>query len=186
MFMIEHELLNGIIVLQPSIHADARGWFAETYRADAFIAHGLPTDFMQDNHSRSKRGVIRGLHFQWQAPMGKLLRVTRGSVQLVELDIRPNSPTCGQHVSIDVSEHNARIVWVPPGFANGFCVTSDEADVLYKCTALYNPNGESGIRYNDPALGITWQTDTPIVSDRDANAQTLEEWLERPEAALLQ
>lgn len=173
MFRIEQTLLNDIVVLVPDRYRDHRGYFMESYRADHFIAMGLPTDFVQDNQSRSVRNVIRGLHLQVDPPIGKLLRVIRGAVQLVEVDVRVGSSTYGEHVTIDVTDENARLVWIPPGFANGFCVISDEADVHYKCTAIYNPSGERAVNPFDPALHITWKTDAPIVSDKDRTAPML-------------
>ncbi|MBS1562045.1 MAG: dTDP-4-dehydrorhamnose 3,5-epimerase [Bacteroidetes bacterium] len=175
MFRIEQTLLNDIVVLVPDRYRDHRGYFMESYRADQFIAMGLPTDFVQDNHSRSVRNVIRGLHFQVDPPMGKLLRVVRGAIQLVELDVRTGSATYGEHVTLDVTDENARLVWIPPGFANGFCVVSDEADVHYKCTAIYNPSGERSVDPLDPALHIRWKTDAPLLSDKDRLAPTLAE-----------
>lgn len=169
-FTLEEVIFDAVMILRPDRFADARGYFEETYRADVCIRYGIPTDFMQDNHSRSSYGVIRGMHSQHTQPMGKMLRVIRGQIQLVDVDIRKDSPTFGKHVSIDVSETNGRIVWIPPGFANGFAVLSDVADVSYKCTALYNPAGEIGINPLDPELGIRWLIDNPILSEKDAKA----------------
>jgi dTDP-4-dehydrorhamnose 3,5-epimerase len=171
--VLEEVIFDAVMILRPDRFADSRGYFEETYRADVCIRYGIPTDFVQDNHSRSIHGVIRGMHSQHTQPMGKMLRVIRGQIQLVEVDIRKGSPTFGKHVSIDVSETNGRIVWIPPGFANGFAVLSETADVVYKCTALYNPSGEVGVNPLDPELGIRWLIDTPILSDKDANAPML-------------
>lgn len=171
--VLEEVIFDAVMILRPDRFADSRGYFEETYRADVCIRYGIPTDFVQDNHSRSVHGVIRGMHSQHTQPMGKMLRVIRGQIQLVEVDIRKGSPTFGKHVSIDVSETNGRIVWIPPGFANGFAVLSEIADVSYKCTALYNPSGEVGVNPLDPELGIRWLIDTPILSDKDANAPKL-------------
>jgi dTDP-4-dehydrorhamnose 3,5-epimerase len=171
--VLEEVIFDAVMILRPDRFADSRGYFEETYRADVCIRYGIPTDFVQDNHSRSAHGVIRGMHSQHTQPMGKMLRVIRGQIQLVEVDIRKGSPTFGKHVSIDVSETNGRIVWIPPGFANGFAVLSETADVSYKCTALYNPSGEVGVNPLDPELGIRWLIDTPILSDKDANAPKL-------------
>jgi dTDP-4-dehydrorhamnose 3,5-epimerase len=171
--VLEEVIFDAVMILRPDRFADSRGYFEETYRADVCIRYGIPTDFVQDNHSRSIHGVIRGMHSQHTQPMGKMLRVIRGQIQLVEVDIRKGSPTFGKHVSIDVSETNGRIVWIPPGFANGFAVLSETADVSYKCTALYNPSGEVGVNPLDPELGIRWLIDTPILSDKDANAPKL-------------
>ncbi|MGH7146160.1 MAG: dTDP-4-dehydrorhamnose 3,5-epimerase [Planctomycetota bacterium] len=142
------------MVLRPQIFRDVRGFFTETYRRDQFAALGLPTQFDQDSHSRSRRGVLRGLHFQWDPPMGKLMRVTVGAAYLIAVDIRPDSPTLGQWFGLEASAENALQVWAPAGFARGFCAVSDWAEVQYKCTGIYNPQAESGIRWNDPALGI--------------------------------
>lgn len=172
--------LDGIVVLSPRVFRDDRGMFMESYREDVFSVLGLPTHFVQDNHSRSKKGVLRGMHFQWDKPMGKLLRVTHGAIELVELDIRCDSPTRGQHVSLVVDDVNNNIVWIPPGFANGFLVLSDEADVQYKCTQTYNPAAEGSIRWN--SFGKNWDESRPLLSDKDANAQSLEEWFIRPES----
>ncbi len=171
--VLEEVIFDAVMILRPDRFSDNRGYFEETYRADVCIRYGIPTDFVQDNHSRSIHGVIRGMHAQHTQPMGKMLRVIRGQIQLVEVDIRKGSPTFGKHVSIDVSETNGRIVWIPPGFANGFAVLSETADVVYKCTALYNPSGEIGINPLDPDLGIRWLVDTPILSDKDMNASKL-------------
>ncbi len=152
----------------------------EAYRADQFKALGLPSDFVQDNHSRSKRGVLRGLHFQWDPPMGKLMRVTYGSAFLVGVDIRKGSPSLGKWFGLEVSAKDKRQVWAPAGFARGFCVKSDFAEIQYKCTGIYNPKGESGIRWNDPKIGINWPVKDPELSDKDRQAQTLDEWLASP------
>ena len=175
-FMLEERLFGDIIVLRPQRYADPRGWFMESFRADQFQELGLPGEFPQDNHSYSTRGVIRGMHFQHEPSMGKLLRVISGAIQLVEVDIRKSSPTYGQHVVIDVSDHDGRIVYIPPGFANGFCVVSDDAHVVYKCTTYYNAAGEGSLNPLDPTLGIAWRTDAPIVSDRDRTAPGLGEF----------
>lgn len=174
--------LNGVVVFKPKVFTDDRGFFLEAYRQDVFAAHGLPTAFPQDNHSRSVRGVVRGLHFQWDPPMGKLMRVTVGEAYVVAVDIRKGSPTLGQHVGVMASADNAIQMWAPPGFARGFCVTSDVAEIQYKCTGIYSPQGEGGIRWNDPRIGIEWPVESALLSDKDRTAQTLEAWLERPES----
>lgn len=182
-FRIESRHLGGdVVVLAPDVFGDQRGFFMETFRADHFRALGLPHEFPQDNQSRSQRGVVRGLHFQWDAPMGKLMRVTLGSAFLMAVDIRKGSPTLGQWFGIEISEEDKRQVWAPPGFARGFCVLSEVADVQYKCTATYNPKTESGIRWDDPAIGIHWPVSQAILSEKDRNARTLEEWLATPES----
>jgi dTDP-4-dehydrorhamnose 3,5-epimerase len=178
---IESEHLNGVVVLRhPEVFEDERGFFVEVYRADQFEALGLPTNFVQDNHSRSRKGVLRGLHFQWDPPMGKLMRVTYGAAFLVAVDIRKGSPTLGRWFGLEVSARDKRQIWAPAGFARGFCVLSDYAEIQYKCTGIYNSKGESGIRWNDPALGIQWPVAEPVLSEKDRSAQTLEEWLKSP------
>src|SRR5579871_516236 len=179
---IESTHLNGIMVLAPEVFQDERGFFLEVFRADQFRELGLPTDFQQDNHSRSVKNVVRGLHFQWQPPMGKLMRVTLGSAFLVAVDIRKGSPTLGEWFGLEVSAANKRQIWAPAGFARGFCVLSEHAEIQYKCTGIYNNKAESGILWNDPAIGIEWPVSDPILSNKDAQAQTLEQWLQRPES----
>ncbi len=177
---IESRHLNGIAVVVPDVHEDERGFFMETYRADLFKEMDLPADFVQDNHSRSVKGVLRGLHFQWDPPMGKLMRVTLGRAFLVAVDIRKGSPTLGQWYGLEVSAGGKKQVWAPAGFARGFCVLSDYAEIQYKCTGIYNNKAESGILWNDPTVGIEWPVDNPILSGKDAKAQTLEQWLATP------
>ena len=179
---VESRHLGDVAVLVPGIFEDSRGFFMEAFREDQFEALGLPSRFVQDNHSRSARGVLRGLHFQWDPPMGKLMRVTVGSAFLVAVDIRIGSPTLGKWFGIEVSAANYRQVWAPAGFARGFCVLSDAAEIQYKCTGLYNSKGESGIRWNDPQIGIEWPVSEPSLSEKDRTAQTLEQWLARPES----
>jgi dTDP-4-dehydrorhamnose 3,5-epimerase len=176
-FRIESKHLGDLVVLVSEVFEDARGFFMEVYRADLFKSLGLPTDFVQDNHSRSKKGVIRGLHFQWDPPMSKLMRVTYGSALLVAVDIRKGSPTLGQWFGVEVSAENKKQVWAPAGFARGFCVLSDFAEIQYKCTGIYNNKGESGIRWNDPRIGINWPVKDPELSAKDRQAPTLGEWL---------
>ena len=174
---VEKRVLNGLVVLVPEIFQDSRGFFLESFRADQFRDLGLPTDFVQDNHSRSAKGVVRGLHFQWEPPMGKLMRVTAGSAFLVAVDIRKGSPTLGQWFGVEASTENRRMVWAPAGFARGFCSLVDGTEIQYKCTGIYNQKGESGIRWSDPAIGVQWPVIDAVVSDKDRVAQTLEEWL---------
>src|SRR5271170_8024649 len=153
---VESRGLGDVVVVVPEVFQDSRGFFTETYRADQFKALGLPTEFVQDNHSRSVKGTVRGLHFQWEPPMGKLMRVTAGAAFLVAVDVRKGSPTLGKWVGIEASAVNRRQVWAPAGFARGFCVLSESAEIQYKCTGLYNNKAESGILWNDPAIGIEW------------------------------
>ena len=179
---IESVHLNDIVVLVPQVNGDERGFFMETFRTDQFRELGLPTDFVQDNHSRSAKGVLRGLHFQWDPPMGKLMRVTQGSAFLVAVDIRKGSPTLGQWFGMEVSAENKKQIWAPYGFARGFCALTDGCEVQYKCTGIYNPHGEAGIYFADPAIGVHWPIDpaTATTSERDKRAPTLAQWLESP------
>ena len=179
---VESKHLNGVAVLSPEVFEDERGFFMEAYRADQFEALGLPREFVQENHSCSVTSVLRGLHFQHDPPMGKLMRVTAGEAYLVAVDIRKGSPTLGQWYGRLVSAENKLQVWAPAGFARGFCVPSGVAELQYKCTGIYNKAGESGILWNDPAIGIDWPVETPILSGKDATAQTLAQWLELPES----
>ena len=181
-FTVESRQLNGVVVLSPEIFQDDRGFFLEAYRRDQFLELGLPGEFVQENHSGSVRGVVRGLHFQWDPPMAKLMRVTVGEAFLVAVDIRKASPTLGQWVGVEASAKNRRQVFAPAGFARGFCVLSDFAEIQYKCTGIYNNKGESGIRWNDPKIGVQWPVKNPQLSKKDETAQTLEEWLRRPES----
>lgn len=173
--------IDDVKIFVPEVYKDVRGFFMEVYRYDQLKSFGIEDIFVQDNHSGSVKNVLRGLHFQWDPPMGKLMRVTRGEAFLVAVDIRKGSPTLGRWVGVVCSEENRKMVWAPAGFARGFCVLSDYAEIQYKCTGIYNPNGESGILWNDPDIDIDWPISDPILSDKDKNAQTLKEWLERPE-----
>ena len=182
---VRHTSLSEVLVVEQEAFEDDRGFFMEVFNADRFSEHaavGLPSRFVQLNHSRSVRGVVRGLHFQWDPPMGKLMRVTRGEAFLVAADIRPGSPTLGLHESVVASEENRLLFWAPASFARGFCVLSEVAEVEYLTTGTYNGAAESGIRWDDPAIAIDWPTRDPILSRKDAEAQSLEEWLRRPEA----
>lgn len=169
---VESNLLNGVMVLHIQRHHDNRGYFEEMYREQDLALLGIPR-FVQTNHSRSNAGVVRGLHAQ--QPMGKLLYVVSGTIQLVELDIRPTSDTFGEHVTVTLADTDESAVWIPPGFANGFCILSEHADVVYQCTAKYNAADEIAINPMDPDLGISWLTSNPILSKRDAQATS---WLQ--------
>jgi dTDP-4-dehydrorhamnose 3,5-epimerase len=182
---IESRFLQDVLVIVPDVFRDARGFFMETFREDQFRVHGLPVHFVQDNHSRSTKGVLRGLHFQWEPPMGKLMRVSQGSAFLVAVDIRKGSPTLGKWVGVEASAENCRQVWAPAGFARGFCVLSDVAEIQYKCTGIYNNKGESGIRWDDPDINVEWPIRDLLLSEKDRNAQTLAQWLSQPESANL-
>jgi len=185
-FRIESRQMGEIVVLVAEAYADERGFFMESFRADKFKELGLPDEFVQDNHSRSKRGVERGLQCQWNAPTGKLMRVTVGSAFVVAVDIRKGSPTLGQWYGLEVSAENRKQVWAPAGFARGLCALSEMAELQYKCTAIYNSRGETGIRFNDPEIGIQWPAvGEYMLSERDRNAQTLAQWLASPNSEYL-
>lgn len=179
---IESRHLGDVAVVVTEVFRDNRGFFTETFRADQFEALGLPTKFVQDNHSGSGRGVLRGLHFQWDPPMGKLMRVTRGAAFLVAVDIRKGSPTLGKWFGTEVSAEDRKQIWAPPGFARGFCTLSDFAEIQYKCTGVYNSRGESGICWNDPEIGINWPISDVELSEKDRQARTLQQWLSSPES----
>ena len=165
--------LDGVTLVVPTVHGDDRGFFMETFHAGDFAAAGLPEHFVQDNHSRSSRGVLRGLHYQYPRWQGKLVRCLAGEIFDVAVDIRAGSSTFGQWVGEWLSADNKHQLYVPPGFAHGFCVTSDIADVAYKCTSLYVPAEDAGIAWNDPAVAVEWPIDSPSVSEKDANAPRL-------------
>ena len=162
--------LPGCFMLEPVIHDDGRGFFIEHWNSDTFSKMGLDIDFVQDNHSRSTRGVLRGIHHQIGNPQGKLVRVTQGSVFDVAVDIRRDSPHFGRWAGMELSAENHRMLWIPPGFAHGFLVLSDHADFQYKCTEFYSHRSDRGIRWDDPDIGIDWPLEDgvrPILSDRD-------------------
>ncbi|RMX18096.1 dTDP-4-dehydrorhamnose 3,5-epimerase [Vandammella animalimorsus] len=168
-----------VLILEPKVFGDARGFFLESFNARTFAqATGLRLDFVQDNHSRSRKGVLRGLHYQLQQPQGKLVRVVSGAVFDVAVDIRRGSPTFGRWVGVELSEDNQRQLWVPPGLAHGFVVLSDSADFLYKTTDYYAPEHERSIAWNDPDIGIAWPLaehgiEQPQLSEKDARAMPL-------------
>jgi dTDP-4-dehydrorhamnose 3,5-epimerase len=165
--------LDGLVLLAPAVHGDARGFFMETWRADVWEAHGVPAAFVQDNHSRSRRGTLRGIHFQTHPGQGKLVRCARGCIWDVVVDLRRGSPTFGRWEAVELDDVEHRQIWVPVGFGHGFCVLSETADVVYKCTSLYDPATEAGIRYDDPDVGIRWPDVEPLLSERDRTAPTL-------------
>jgi dTDP-4-dehydrorhamnose 3,5-epimerase len=171
--------LPDVVLVVPDVHRDARGFFLETYHARKYRAGGIDARFVQDNHSRSRRGTLRGLHAQLRRPQGKLVRVVRGEIWDVAVDIRPRSPSFGRYAGATLSEQNAHQLWIPAGFGHGFCVLSEEADVEYKCTELYDPADEIAIRFDDPAIGIPWPVRDPVISPRDLAARPLAECLER-------
>lgn len=167
--------LDGPLLLQPDVFGDARGFFAETYRTSWLAEHGVTEPFVQDNHSRSTYGVVRGLHFQNEPPAGKLVRCGRGSIVDVLVDIRAGSPTFGRWEAYELSDENMRVLWAPAGFAHGFCVTSDVADVLYKQTAYWSKAGDRAINLADPDIGVEWPVPEAdrVISERDRSAPRL-------------
>lgn len=165
--------IPGVLIIEPKIFGDARGFFLETFQADRYAAIGLAQPFIQDNLSRSVKGTLRGLHFQNPKPQGKLVTVLRGAVRDVVVDVRVGSPTFGRHVAVELDDHSRRQLWVPRGFAHGFVVRSDSADFFYKCDALYSPADEKVLRWNDQKLGIDWGIDAPTLSPRDSEGLSL-------------
>lgn len=167
--------LPDVLIVEPRIHGDERGFFVETFQAERYARAGISSPFVQDNHSRSRRGVLRGLHAQRQHPQGKLVRTARGEVFDVVVDIDPGSATFGQWVGVTLSDSNQRQLWIPPGYAHGFLVLSELADFEYKCTDYYYPKDEIGVIWNDHDIGITWPLGNPIVSDKDLALPQLSE-----------
>ena len=195
---VEPTPIPGVLVVTPDTFDDHRGFFTEVFRSDVWREAGaapgrgagptrgrgpaLPDAFVQLNLSRSVRGTVRGLHFQYDPPMGKLMRVARGRAFLVAVDLRKGSPTLGRHFATTLDDSKPQMVWAPASFARGFCVLSDVADVEYFTTGIYSAASDTGIRWDDPALGIAWPEKQPLLSDKDGKAQTLAEWLARPES----
>jgi dTDP-4-dehydrorhamnose 3,5-epimerase len=165
--------LPGVLILEPRVFEDERGYFMETFHSEEFRRHGLPENFVQDNHSRSGRGVLRGLHYQSPSPQGKLVRVVSGAIWDVAVDIRRSSPHFGRWVGVELSAENRRQLWIPEDFAHGFCVIGESADVIYKCTALYDPPSDRTLLWNDGAIGIDWPEKNPMLSAKDAGAPPL-------------
>ena len=167
--------LPEVLLIEPRVFGDARGFFLETFQAERYSAAGVAGAFLQDNLSRSAKGTLRGLHFQEPRAQGKLVLVLRGAVWDVAVDVRRGSPRFGRWVGLELSEENRRQLWIPPGFAHGFCVLSETADFFYKCTALYAPETERAVRWDDPALAIRWPVAAPLLSAKDRAAPTLAE-----------
>ena len=161
--------LPGVLIIEPKAFGDHRGFFLETFQVERYREAGITLPFVQDNHSRSQRGVLRGLHFQKTRPQGKLVGVSRGAVYDVAVDIDPASATYGRFVGVELNDDNHRQMWVPPGYAHGFCVLSEVADFQYKCTDFYFPADEGGLLWNDPDVGIPWPITEPQLSAKDAN-----------------
>lgn len=170
---VEHTAIRSVLVIDPQVFGDARGYFHETWHRERYCSHGVPRDFVQDNVSRSQRGILRGLHLQEPFGQGKLVQVLAGEVFDVALDVRVGSPTFGRWVGETLSEQNHRQLYIPPGFAHGFCVVSESALLSYKCTELYHPETELSISWNDPALAIDWPVKDPVLSKKDAAAHPL-------------
>lgn len=186
-FEIIDKALNGLILIKPRVFEDERGFFMESYREDILSELGINDKFVQDNHSKSQKNVLRGMHFQWDKPLGKLIRVTGGSAKFVELDIRKKSKTFGQYRDYILSSENKLMLWVPFGFANSFLSLEDDTEVMYKCTAYWNPTAEAGILYNDPTLNIYWgiKENQLIISEKDKMNYTLEEWAKNENSNLI-
>lgn len=174
--------LPGVIVIEPQIHRDHRGFFLETYHAQKYRAAGLPEMFVQDNHSRSARGTLRGLHAQLQHPQGKLVRAIEGEIFDVAVDIRLDSPSFGRWAGVTLSAENARQCYIPPGFAHGFYVLSEVAQVEYKCTDFYCPGDEVNLLWNDPQIGIRWPSASPVLSAKDSAGLRLVDLMQGPPA----
>ena len=170
--------LPGVLIIEPRVFGDARGFFIETFQVERYREIGITQPFVQDNHSRSPHGVLRGLHYQKTRPQGKLVRVSRGAVYDVAVDVDPKSPTFGRYVGVELSDDNHRQVWIPPGYAHGFCVLSALADFEYKCTDLYFPEDEGGVIWNDPDVAIPWPISAPRLSDKDTRNPTLREMIQ--------
>lgn len=182
---VEDTFIEDVKIVKPEIFKDDRGFFTEIYRADQYKELGLPYEFVQFNHSGSVKNTVRGLHFQWEPPMGKLMRVTRGAAFLVAVDIRKGSPTLGKHFGKILSADNPpELIWAPAGFARGFGVLSDYAEIQYLTTGVYSSLAESGILWNDPELGIDWPVREPLLSPKDAKAQTLRQWLDSEKSSV--
>lgn len=169
--------LPGVLIIEPRVFGDERGFFMETWNAGAFAEAGLDLTFVQDNHSRSQKGVLRGLHFQNPGPQGKLVRAANGAVFDVVVDLRASSPTFGKWVGVELSAANKRMIWVPEGFAHGFLTLEPDTDFLYKCTAPYAPQSEFTLAWNDPAVGIDWPLAglDPVISEKDMRGLALEQ-----------
>lgn len=174
---INETKLAGVVIIEPRVLGDHRGFFMETFQIERYREAGIDLPFVQDNHSRSQRGVLRGLHFQKTRPQGKLVSVARGAIFDVAVDINPASPTCGQYVGVELNDENHRQLWIPPGYAHGFCVLSEVADCLYKCTDFYFPGDEGGLLWNDPEVNIPWPVSSPQLSQKDESNPTLRELL---------
>ena len=166
MKVIETKLL-GVLIIEPKVFGDSRGFFKETFQTERYREAGIEDNFVQDNYSRSQKGVLRGLHFQITKPQGKLISCPKGAVFDVAVDINPESTTYGQYVGVKLTEENHKQLWVPPGYAHGFCVLSETADFHYKCTDYYDPSDEGGVIWNDPDVAVEWPIAKPLLSSKD-------------------
>ncbi|MBM4268992.1 MAG: dTDP-4-dehydrorhamnose 3,5-epimerase [Deltaproteobacteria bacterium] len=171
--------LEGVLVIEPTVHCDDRGFFAETYHAERYAESGVGATFVQDNHSRSERGTLRGLHAQLVQPQAKLVRVLQGAIWDVAVDIRRGSPTFKKWIAAELTSDNFRQIFVPVGFAHGFCVLSETAEVEYKCSDFYNPAGELRLLWSDPEIGIEWPIREPVLSAKDRDGLPLSAWMDR-------
>ena len=178
--IVEKTPLEGLLLIKPNVHEDKRGYFYENYRDELFEANGLPTNFRQDNQTKSVKGTLRGLHYQLKYPQGKLVRVSLGMVYDVAVDIRKTSPTFSQYFGVNLTVKDHIQMYIPPGFAHGFCVLSDQAIFQYKCTEIYHPDDEFGIRWDDPQININWSITDPVISDRDLELPFLAEQKNTP------
>ena len=167
--------LSGVLIIEPKVFGDQRGFFKETFQLERYKEVGIDLPFVQDNHSRSQKGVLRGLHLQKSRPQGKLVSCSAGVVYDVAVDVNPESSTFGQYVGLELSAENHKQLWIPPGYAHGFCVLTETADFQYKCTDLYFPEDEGGLIWNDPDVAIDWPIKNPLLSDKDLKLPTLAE-----------
>lgn len=174
---VETTPINGLLLVKPDVWRDVRGYFVETWRKERYEALGITLPFVQDNRSRSTKGILRGLHFQRKYPQGKLVSVSSGSVFDVAVDIRKGSPTFGAWYGAELTEENQHQLWIPPGMAHGFCVCSEVADFSYKCTETYRPEDEGAVRWDDPDVGIVWPIENPLLSPKDLAAPLLKDAL---------
>jgi len=181
---IEETPLKDLFIITPVVLKDERGFFMEVFHHKKFKELGLDLSFVQDNQSRSQKNVIRGLHFQWNKPLGKLIRVSQGRAFMVVVDIRKDSDTFGKWFGLELDDKEHKMIYAPPGFATGFYAREEITDIVYKYTAFYNKEGESNIVWNDPQIGIKWPIDKPLLSERDKNAQTLNMWSSRAESTI--
>ena len=165
--IVKNTSLDGVIIITPTVFEDERGYFFESYKTPIFKNNELPINFVQDNEVKSTKGVLRGLHYQFNRPQGKLVRVVSGSILDVAVDIRKGSPTFGQSEIVHLTAENNKMLYIPEGFAHGYLVTSSESIVVYKCTDIYDPNDQFGIIWNDETIGVDWMYDSPILSEKD-------------------